>query len=53
MEPSLTQQAAKELRQYAEMTAKHSQNWDNYEKICHSIINQLIDQLGEANERER
>lgn len=29
---------AADLRKYAEMTARHSQNWDNFEGICLQML---------------
>lgn len=33
---------AKTLRTLAEATARHSQNWDNYEKICLEFLQQAL-----------
>lgn len=32
------EEAAKAIRQFAELTAKHSQNWDNFEQICLQML---------------
>ena len=40
--------AAKELRQMAELTAKHSQNWDNFEAIVISVLEQVQEATREA-----
>lgn len=32
------EEAAKQLRSWAELTAKNSQNWDNFETICLDIL---------------
>jgi len=32
------EEAAKELKQFAELTAKHSQNWDNFQEICLAML---------------
>jgi len=31
-------EAAKTLRKMAELTANNSKNWENYENICHTMI---------------
>ncbi len=32
---------AKQLRQMAQLTAEQSQNWDNFEDICYSMIKKI------------
>jgi len=31
-------EAARKLREYAELTAAHSRNWNAFEEICLSVI---------------
>ena len=35
--------AAKKLREMAELTSAHSKNWDNFEQIVVSLMNQAYD----------
>ncbi len=32
------EEAAKKLREFAELTASNSQNWDNFEKIARDML---------------
>ncbi len=36
-------QAAARLNEMAQLTAEHSQNWDNFEDICASMLQQAYD----------
>lgn len=36
------EEAAKALRGMAELTAKASQNWDNYERICLEVLQAMM-----------
>jgi hypothetical protein len=36
------EQAAKYLRDAAEMTARHSQNWDNFQSTCFDMISAAL-----------
>lgn len=33
--------AAQALRNMAELTAKNTQNWDNFELICFQVLNEV------------
>lgn len=39
-------EAGKMLRDFAEMTAKMSGDWDNFEEICTSLLQQAYDDRG-------
>ena len=36
-------EAAKRLRDLAKLTAEHSRNWDNFEEIARSMLQQTYD----------
>lgn len=44
-------QAAKKLREMAELTAELSQNWDNFQDICESMLIQAYE--GGRNQGEK
>lgn len=37
------EQAAKMLRDAAQLTSQASKNWDNYQKICEGVIQDALD----------
>lgn len=46
--PMTVDEAAKFLRNAAEMTARHSQNWDNFENICRDVVDSAFRAAGPA-----
>lgn len=42
---------ARTLRQFAELTARHSNNWDNYEEIVRDVLKQIWEHYEQHPER--
>lgn len=52
MELKTIVQASKDLRKMAELTSKHSQNWDNFEQIALKLLGDAFEG-GIHTERDR
>jgi len=42
---AIAKDAGEFLRTIAEATAKHSQNWDNFQGIAESVVQQALEKL--------
>ncbi len=47
------EELAKQLRNMAELTAKASQNWENYEAICLDMLKAVRDQKARSRRRAK
>lgn len=47
------EEVAKTLRQFAELTAKNTRNWDNYESIVLDVFAQIKEHYSGVGEAER